>query len=269
MKHLFLLILLVSFVIPTFAQEEITLDTIVEVRSGDTVRTMTVKEALEEFDAYVNTLDYAYKTEDGVTVIPMSPEYLAIAKEQKELGAYYEEIEERGGDLSYPWNLTYGDKSLFAVYFDAVISLHGDDSTRQLHAHAYAGAYIFDWEARIIALDVDAKNQEYGLKGSASLKVLGYSIWDASANLQFGWSKSYKELVAKASVPYGLIFSASVEVFVTGEIGVNGGINLSAEGLGLNGTVEPYVELGTIIVATPIDALVADIEVGCKKSKGK
>lgn len=263
MKHLFLLILLVSFVIPTFAQEEITLDTIVEVRSGDTVRTMTVKEALEEFDAYVNTLDYAYKTEDGITVIPMSPEYLAIAKEQKELGDYYEEVEGRGGDLSYLWNKTFGDASKFAVYFEAGLTVSGGETDRSLDAHASAGASIFDNKVNIVSLNINAHNKEYGLSGSASLKVLFKTIWSAETDLQFEWSESYKQLVASASVPYGGIFRATVAVYVTGAIGVNGGINLSANGLGLAGIIEPYVELGTIVEAKPVDVYVADIEVEC------
>lgn len=262
MKKFLLLLLLCAIAMPVWAQEEqeLTPETVVYIQDGDVIRVMTVEEVQGELDTYdddLKTNSYAYE-EDGVLYIPMNPDEVAALEAQKSIDAYEEEYGNRGESFSKEYRDEWGIKSKFSAYIDAAMSVSGDEETRALHAHFYAGGYVFGKDFRVLAIDANMANNAHNPSASASLKVLDKTIWSAEKELSYRWSKVWDPLFKHTWRFMVGPIPVSVTASISGEVRLYLGLELAEDGLGISGNVTPGATLSGAVDAC-VDIFIAKV----------
>lgn len=279
MKKFLLLLLLCAIAMPVWAQEEqeITPETVIYIQDGDVIRVMTVEEVQGELDTYDDTLktnSYAYE-ENGTLYIPMHPDDVAALKAQESIDAYEEEYETRGQSFSKEYKEEWGIKKYFSAFIDAAMTVDGDASNRALNGHFYAGGYVFTKEFRILEFDANIVNnnpypEELSSKSteelssrstaSASLKILGATVWSASQDLYWEWTKVWDPLFSHTWRFMVGPIPVSVTASISGELRLWLGIELYEDGLGIEGDVIPGATL-TGKVDACVDILIVKVGV--------
>lgn len=262
MKKFILFFCILCLMIPIYSSDEITSETTIQVLDGNTIKNMTVEEFWNELDNSIKIIDYSYRLEDGTVVIPMNPDIINACKEQQNYNAYEEEIETRGESYSAEYREDKGVKDRFSVFIDTAMKIFGDSSTRSLHGHFYAGVCVFNNDFNIIALDINADNNEQKPFANASFKVCGQTKWAYQQSFYQNWEVSDFPLVeVEAIFPIAGPLSVSVTVSILGELRLYVGLELYDEGIGIAGNVRPGATLTTQIDASPVNVLEASLNI--------
>lgn len=264
MKKFLLLLLLCAIAMPVWAQEEqeITPETVIYIQDGDVIRVMTVEEVqgeLDNYDDYLKTDSYAYE-DNGTLYIPMHPDEVAALKAQKEIDAFEDEYGTRGESFSKEYKEEWGIQSKFSAYIDAAMSVSGDELTRALHAHFYAGGYVFGKDFRVLAVDANMENNDHHPSASASLKVLGSTVWSAEKELYKEWTWDYDPLFKHTWRFMVGPVPVSVTASISGQLRLYLGLELYEDGLGIAGNVTPGATLSGAVDAC-VDILIFKVGV--------
>lgn len=250
MKKWIILLALAFVWFPAFAQEtteELTPDTVLFIENEGSVQIMTADEVWQNLEAQQSDLQIthgAYAVSEDEFYVPMSLADQQSLNQQSTLDIAAGELgvtgDSRGDALEKSYYGEWGIKSVFSAYIDALAKIYGDAANRTFEAHLYAGGYVFTKNFKAVEFDANMRNNGTQPTASTSCKIFGYTLFnvqDVKLYIEKSWNKEWS---ATKRFMIGPI-PVSVTGTIGGTLGFNASISLTDDGLGIQGTVVPYL----------------------------
>jgi hypothetical protein len=226
-------------------------DTPIQLKSADGARDLTggdMWRELNQYKAEKKVTNGAYEVKSrgfrSELVIPMLPAVRERLAQQQEnftkTAVTAVPVQTRGNDQTWEigYNQQWGDQGSFAAYIDALAKIYGSAESRAVHAHLYAGGYVFNQDVKAIEFTSDIQNTNGAANASTVLRIFGETKF--SSNVTMLHTQQFFNGEIGKTVEF---FIGPVPVSVRGSIGGQAGFEakLGLYGNGVRGSVTPSI----------------------------
>lgn len=243
--------MLVAQTADTTAKRILKPDTQIQLKSMDGTRNLTggdMWRELNQYKAEKKVTHGAYEVKargfKNQVIIPVHPSVRERLAQQQ---AHFNQtavtavpVDSRSNDQTWEigYNKQWGDQASFAAYIDALAKIYGSAESRAVHAHLYAGGYVFNKEVKAVEFTSDIQNSNGAATASTVLRIFGQTKF--SSNVTMLYTKQFFNGEVGKTVEF---FIGPVPVSVRGSIGGQAGFEakLGLYGNGVRGSVTPSI----------------------------